>query len=74
MVVRARRFAVSAVAYSVLWPTLVCVIVAKLVKFSVQIAARVDQRKPVMLEGVVIFVAVEVKPPISSEGIGASGG
>ena len=73
-VVRARRFAVSAVADHACLPTLVCVIVAKLVKFRVKTAARTNERMLSMLEGIVFFVAVEAKLPVLSEGISACGG
>ena len=52
----------------------VCVIIAKLAKFRIQTAARINERMPTMLEGVFVFVAVEAKPPVCSEGISASGG
>ena len=74
VVVRARRFAVSAVTDHACLPTSGCVIVAKLSKSKVQTAARINERMPTMLKGVVIFVAVEAKPPVFSEGISASGG
>ena len=71
VVVRARRFVVSAVADHACLSTSVCVIVAKLAKFRVQAATRSNERMPTMLEGMVIFVAVEAKPPVFSEGISA---
>ena len=74
VVVRSRRFAVSAVADHACLPTSVRVIVAKLAKFRVQAAACINERMSTMLEGVVVFVAVEAKPPVISEGISASGG
>ena len=37
-------------------------------------ATRSNKRMPTMLEGVVVFVAVEAKPPVFLEGISASGG
>ena len=45
-------------------PTSVLVIVAKLAKFRVQTAARNNEKMPTMLEGVVVFVAIEAKPPV----------
>ena len=54
--VRVRRFAVSAVADHACLPPSVCVIVVKFVKFRVQTAARINERMPTMLEGVVVFV------------------
>ena len=75
VVVRARRLAVSAVADHACLATSVCVIVAKLAKFRVQTAARINERMPTLLEGVVVFVwRVEAEPPVFSEGISASGG
>ena len=71
VVVRARRFAASAVADHACLPTSVCVIIAK---FRVQTAARINKIMPVMLEGVVVFVVVEAKSPVFSEGISVSGG
>ena len=71
VVVRARRFVVSAVADYVCLSTSVCVIVAKLAKFRVQAATRSNERTPTMLEGMVVFVAVEAKPPVFSVGISA---
>ena len=61
--VRARRF-VSAVADHAYWSTSVCIIVAKLAKFRVQTAIRSNERMLAMLEGMVVFVAVEAKPPV----------
>ena len=69
--VRAVRFIVSAVADRACLSTSMCVIVAKLVKFRVQAATRINERMPTMLEGMVVFVAVEAKPPVFSEGISA---
>ena len=46
-------------------------IVAQLAKFRVQAATRSNERMPAMLEGLVVFVAVEAKPPGFSEGISA---
>ena len=37
-------------------------------------ATRSNKRMPTMLKGVVVFVAVEIKPPVLSEGISASKG
>ena len=74
VVVRARRFLVSAVADHACLPTSVCVIVAKLIKFRIQAATRSNERMPTTLEGMVVFVAVEAKPPVFPEGISASGG
>ena len=71
MVVRAIRFIVSVVAYHACLSTWVCVIVAKLAKSRVQAATRSNGRMPTMLEGMVVFVAVEAKPPDLSEGISA---
>ena len=70
VVVRARRL-VSAVADHACLSTSVCVIVAKLAKFRVQAATRSNERMPTMLEGMVVFVVVEAKPPVFSEGISA---
>ena len=64
VVVRARRFAVSTVADYACLPTSVCVIVAKSAKFRVQTAARINERISTILEGVVVLVAVEAKPPV----------
>ena len=64
VVVRARRFVVSAVAAHACVSTLVCVVVTKLAKFRVQAATRSNERMPTMLEGMVVFVAVEAKPPV----------
>ena len=72
VVIRARRFAVSAVADHACLPSSVCVIVAKLTKFRVQTATRSNARMPTMLEAVVVFVAVEAKPRVSSKGIRAT--
>lgn len=71
VVVWARGFVVSAVADHACLSTSVCVIVAKLAKFRVQAATRSNIRMPTMLEGMVVFVAVEAKPPVFSEGISA---
>ena len=46
-------------------------IVAKLSKFGVQSATLSIERMPTMLEGTVVFVAVEAQPPVFSEGISA---
>ena len=46
LVVRARRFVVSAVADHACLSTSVCVIVAKLAKFRVQAATRSNERMP----------------------------
>ena len=51
--------------------TSVCVIVAKLAKFRVQTATGSNEKMPTMLEGMVVFVAVEAKPTVFSEGIHA---
>ena len=67
----ARRFVVSAVADHACLSASVCVIVAKLAEFRVQAATRSNERMPTMLGGKVVFVAVEVKPPVLSEGISA---
>ena len=69
MVVHARRFVVSAVADYARLSTLVCIIVATLAKFRVQAATRSNERMPTMLDGMVVFVAVEAKPAVFSEGI-----
>ena len=74
VVVRATRFVVSAVADYACLSTSVCVIVAKLAKFRVHTVARINERMPTMLEGVVVLVAVESKPPGFSEGISVSRG
>ena len=71
LVVRAIRFIVSAVADYACLSTSVCVIVAKLAKFRVQAATRINERMPTLREGMVVFVAVEAKPPVFSEGISA---
>ena len=71
VVVRATRFVVSAVADHACWSTSVCVIVAKLAKFRVQEATGSNERMPTMRDGMVVFVAVEAKPPVFSEGISA---
>ena len=68
MVVRARRFVVSAVADHARVSTSVSVIVAKLAKFRVQAATGTNERMPTVLDGMVVFVAVEAKPPVFSEG------
>ena len=44
---------------------------SSLAKFRVQAATRSNERMPTMLEGIVVFVAVEAKPPVFSEGISA---
>ena len=54
--------------------TSVCVLVAKLVKFRVQTATRINERMPTMIEGMVVFLAVEAESPVFSEGIITSGG
>ena len=72
VIVRAKIFAVSAVADHAWLLTSVCVIVAKLAKFRVQTAARINERMPTMLEGMVVFVAVEAKPLVFPEGTSAS--
>ena len=71
MVVGAKIFAVSAVSDHACLPTSVCVIVAQLAKFRVQSATRNNERMPTMLEGMVVFMAVEAKPLVFSEGISA---
>ena len=71
VVVRARSFVVSAVADHACLSTSMCVIVAKLAKFRVQPATRSNERMLTILEGMVVFVAVEAKPPVFSEGISA---
>ena len=71
VVVRAKRFVVSAVADHACLSTSVCVIVANLAKFRVQAVTRSNERMPTMLEGMVVFMAVEAKPPAFSEGISA---
>ena len=71
VVVRARTYVVSVVADHTCLSTSVYVIVAKLAKFRVQAATRSNERMPTMLEGKIVFVAVEVKPPVFSEGISA---
>ena len=71
VVVGARRFVASAVANHACLSTSVCVIVAKLAKFRVQAVTRSNERMPTMLEGMVVFVAVEAKPPVFSESIRA---
>ena len=67
----ANRFVVSAVADHARLSTSVCVIVAKLTKFRVQAATRSNEMMPTMLEGTVVFVAVQAKPAVFSEGISA---
>ena len=64
----------SAVADHVCLPTSVCVIVAEFAKSRVQTAACINERMPTMLEGVVVFVAVEAEPPVFLVGTSASGG
>ena len=71
MVVRARRFVVSAVADHAYLSPSACVIVAKLAKFRVQAAARNNERLATMIEGMVVFMEVETKLPVFSEGISA---
>ena len=71
VVVRGRRFVVSAIVDHACLSTSVCVIVAKLDKFTVQAATRSKKKMPTLLEGMVVFVAVEEKPPAFSEGISA---
>ena len=70
-VFRAIRFIISAVADHACLLTSVCVIVAKLAKFRVQAATHSNERMPTMLEGLVVFVTVEAKLPVFSEGISA---
>ena len=72
--VRARSVSVSAIADHACLTTSVCVIVTRSAKFKVQTAARINVWTPTVLEEVVVFVAVEAKPPVFSEGISASGG
>ena len=71
LVMRAIRFIVSAVADRACLSTSVCVIVAKLAKFKAQAATRSNEKMPTTLEDIVVFVAVEAKPPVFSEGISA---
>ncbi len=71
VVVWARGFVVSARSDHACLSTSVCVIVAKLAKFRVQTATRSNERIPTMPEGMVVFVAVEAKPPVFSGGISA---
>ena len=73
-VVRVRRFAVHAVADHARLLTPVCTIAAKLAKFRDPAAARINERMPTMVAGVVVLVAVEAERPVFSEGISASGG
>ena len=73
-VVRARRFAVSAVADHACLPTTVCTVVAMLVRFRIQKDTRIIERMRTMLEGVVAFAAVEAKPPVFSDYARESGG
>ena len=72
VVVRARRLVVSAVADHACLSTSICDIVPKLAKFRVQAATRRNEKMPTMLEGMVVLVTVEVKPPVFSESISAS--
>ena len=69
--VRARRFVVFAVADHACFSTSLWVIVAKLAKFRVQADIRSNKRTPDMLERMVVFVAVDAKPPVFPEGISA---
>ena len=71
VVVWARRFVVSAVADHACLLTSIFVIDAKLAKFRVQAATRSNEIMPTMLEGLVVFVAVEAKPTVFTEGISA---
>ena len=74
MVVRARRFAVAAVASHVFLPPSVSVIVTKVAEFRVQAAARINEWVPTISERVGVFVAVEAMSQVFSEGSGAGGG
>ena len=74
MVVRARRFAVAAVATHTCLPPSVGVIVTKLVEFRVQAAVRVNEWVPTVPERAGVFVAVEAMSPVFSEDSGADGG
>lgn len=54
-------------------PTAVGVIVTKLAKLRVRPATRNKKVMATMLEGVIVFVAVEAKPQVFSNGVSASG-
>ena len=72
VVVRARRFVASAVADHACLSTSIFDIVPNLAKFRVQAATRRKEMMPTMLQGMVVLVTVEAKPPGFSEGISAS--
>ena len=43
----------------------------RMAKFRVQAATRSNERMPTMLDGMIVFVALEAKPPVYSQGISA---
>ena len=68
LVVLAGRVAVAAIASHTCVPPSVSIIITKLAEFRVQTAARVNKWVPTVSEGVCVFVAVETKSPVFSEG------